>query len=104
MSTKLEYPHLTCDANGKARIGNTRYKVVHLAAEHLHHGWTAEELLRQHPDLRPEEVYAALAYFYDHREALLAEMKSAFSHSVETRPAQGFSREELLSRKPLKQD
>ena len=55
MSTATHYPHLTLE-DGVARIGNTRYKVLHLASEHYHHGWTAEELLRQHTDLRPEEV------------------------------------------------
>jgi uncharacterized protein (DUF433 family) len=59
------YPHLTIDGNGTARIGKTCYKVIHLAADHLQHGWTAEELLRQHPDLRPGEVYSALTCFYD---------------------------------------
>lgn len=56
---------LAINDDGSARIGATRYKVIQLAAEHFHHGWTAEELMRQHPDLRPEEVYAALMYFYD---------------------------------------
>ena len=65
MSTAADYPHLNVE-NGTARVAGTRYTVLHLAAEHYHYGWTAEELLRQHPDLRPEEVYAALTYFYDH--------------------------------------
>src|SRR5438105_4137163 len=65
MSTQAHYPHLTIDADGVARIAATRYKVIHLAAEHYQHGWTAEELLRQHPDLHPEQVYAAVTYFYD---------------------------------------
>jgi len=99
MSTCIVYPHLTTDVNGQARIGKTRYKVVHLAAEHYQHGWTAEELLRQHPDLRPEEVYAALTYFYDHREAMVAEMKDSLAVVETNRPAQPFSRDELLRRK-----
>ena len=36
------------------RIGETRYKIILLAGEHYHYGWSGEELLRQHPDLRPE--------------------------------------------------
>ena len=55
MST-VSYPHILIDDDGTARIGQTRYKVIHLAAEHYHYGWSADELLRQHPDLRPEEV------------------------------------------------
>jgi uncharacterized protein (DUF433 family) len=91
------YPHLTFDPDGSARIGDTRYKVKHLAAEHYQHGWTAEELMRQHPDLRAEEVYAALAYFYDNRAALIAEMKAAPSPP----PGEQVSRDELLARQSV---
>jgi hypothetical protein len=62
MSTAFQHPHLTIAEDGSIRIGKSRYKVLHLAGEHYHYGWTAEELLRQHPDLRPEQVYSALAY------------------------------------------
>jgi uncharacterized protein (DUF433 family) len=103
MSTTPSYPHLTKDASGVVRIGHTRYKVVHLAAEHYHHGWTAEELLRQHPDLRPEQVYAALTYFYDHYETMVAEMQaSAQSHGGVTN-APPFSRDELMRRMAARQ-
>lgn len=98
MSTQAHYPHLTIDADGTARIGATRYKVIHLAAEHYQHGWTAEELLRQHPDLRPEQIYSALTYFYDHREALVAEMKASLARSEASRTS-SVSRAELLRRK-----
>ena len=84
--SSISYPHITIDEDGTVRVGQTRYKVLHLAAEHYHHGWSAEELLRQHPDLRPEEVYAALTYFYDHHDEMVAGMettaKSVFPDSV----------------------
>ena len=75
MSVVMDYPQISTEAQGIPRIGRTRYKVLHLAAEHYHYSWSAEELLRQHPDLRPEEVYAALTYFYDHYDELVQEMK-----------------------------
>ena len=56
------------------------------------------DLLRQHPDLRPEEVYAALTYFYDHRDAMVAEMKRCMTAADDGRQAQPFSRQELLRR------
>lgn len=99
MSTNAFYPHLTIDDKGRARIGKSRFKVIHLAAEHYQHGWSAEELLRQHPHLKPEEVYAALTYFYDHHDAMVAEMKDSLTAAQANRPVQSFSREELLSRK-----
>jgi uncharacterized protein (DUF433 family) len=99
MSTAAQYPHIVIDAVGIARIDETRYKVAHLAAEHYHHGWTAEELLRQHPDLRPQQVYAALAYFYDHYDELISQMESTAAAAEQARQAHGLSREELLKRK-----
>jgi uncharacterized protein (DUF433 family) len=101
MSTETHYPHLTVDADGTARIGATRYKVIHLASEHYQHGWTAEELLRQHPDLRPEEVYAALTFFYDHHDAMVAQMTESAAAAKATRPGQSLSRDELLRRKSV---
>ncbi len=100
MTTTVLDPHITIDTDGSARIGGTRYKVIHLAAEHFHYGWTAEELLRQHPDLRPEEVYSALAYFYDHRDEMLAEMQTTAERAEAARANQALTREELLARKP----
>ena len=83
------------------RIAETRYQVLHLAAEHNHLGWSAEELLRQHPDLRPEQVYAALGYFYDHHESMLAQMK-AFNERGEARVQnQTLTREQLLPRRSV---
>lgn len=99
MSTEIAYPHLTIDDCGQVKIGTSRYKVIHLAAEHYQHGWTAEEILRQHPDLRPEEVYSALTYFYDHRSEMIAELKSSLSAIQGNPPAQPFSRDELLIRR-----
>jgi uncharacterized protein (DUF433 family) len=98
MTSITNYPHIAVGEEGTARIGQTRYKVIHLATEHYHYGWTAEELLRQHPDLRPEEVYAALTYFYDHREQMVAEMRDVVAESEQFRNPTGFSRSELLAR------
>lgn len=99
MTVRTEYPHLKTESDGTVRIGQSRYKVSHLAAEHYQHGWTAEELMRQHPDLRPEEVYAALAYFYDHHDELVAELKASLSAVETARSGQALSRSELLNRR-----
>jgi hypothetical protein len=73
--------------------------VLHLAAEHYHLGWSAEELLRQHPDLRPEQVYAALGYFYDHSESMLAQMAAFNERGAVRLQNQTLTREELLQRR-----
>jgi uncharacterized protein (DUF433 family) len=98
MSTAIRYPHLTIDDDGTARIEQSRYKVIHLAGEHYHYGWSAEEILRQHPDLRPEQVHAALTYFYDHHDRLVDEMLSIAQTAEAGRLNQKFSRAELIKR------
>ena len=103
MSTILQYPHLSFDADGTARIDRTRYKVIHLAGEHHHHGWSAEEILRQHPDLRPEQVYAALTYFYDHHERLVREMHDTAAAAVRDASQQPITRAELLRRRAARE-
>lgn len=102
MSTLVQYPHLSLDAGGTARINGTRYKVIHLAGEHYHYGWSAEEILRQHPDLRPEQVYAALTYFYDHRDRLVKEMHDTATSAEREAAAQPISRAELLRRQAVR--
>src|SRR5205809_6730246 len=100
MATLATYPHIQVDAAGVARVGGSRYKVSHLAGEHYHYGWSAEELLRQHPDLRPEEVYAALMYFYDHYDELVAKLEEvAKARDGQARSA--LSRDELLKSKKI---
>ena len=99
MSTIVHYPHLSFDADGAARVEGTRYKVIHLAGEHYHYGWSAEEILRQHPVLRPEQVYASLTYFYDHHEQLVKAMHDAATAAEREAAGQPISRAELLKRR-----
>lgn len=99
MATADTYPHLATDSRGRMSIGSTRYTVEHIAAEHHFLGWTAEELLRQHPDLAPAEVYAALAYFHDHHDAVLAAIEATGQWAESQRPPHSISRDELLKRR-----
>src|SRR3954468_6939080 len=103
MSITVQYPHLSFDADGTARLAGSRYKVIHLAGEHYHYGWSAEEILRQHPDLRPEQVYAALTYFYDHHESLVKQMQETAAAAEREALKQPISRAELLSRRAARE-
>ena len=100
MAAATHYPHISIGDDAIARIAQSRYKVIHLAAEHYHYGWSAEEMLRQHPDLRPEEVYAALTYFYDHYTELVEQMEATAERVEALRGRQPLSRAELLRRRP----
>ncbi len=97
----MNYPHIEVDEQGAARVAGSRYKVLHLAGEHYHYGWSAEELLRQHPDLRPEEVYGALTYFYDHYADIVRQLHEAAVRTSAAQSSSPLSRDELLRRKSL---
>lgn len=97
MSITSPYPPLQADESGTMYIRGTRYKVLHLAAEHYVHGWTAEELMRQHPDLVPEQVYAALAFFYEHHAELVTKLNVSKGPQEDVR-FQTLSRDELIER------
>jgi uncharacterized protein (DUF433 family) len=98
MTTGTLYPHLELNSQGAMLISGTRYKASTLAAEHFQHGWTAEELLRQHPDLRPEQVYSVLTWFYDNHAAVVSELTISLQRIERLRDSSSLSRAELLSR------
>lgn len=59
---------------GRPRIDGHRIRVQDVAIEH---GWQAmspEEICHQHPELTLAEVHSALAYYYDHRDEIHAEI------------------------------
>ena len=62
----------TC--GGKPRIAGSRIQVKHLAIMHERQGMTPEEIVSEFPHLTLADVYAALAYYHDHREAMNAEI------------------------------
>ena len=71
----LDYPHIHKAAGEPARLDRLpRIRVAQIVADHLGYGWSAEEIIRQYPYLAPAEVHAALAYYFDHREEIDAEL------------------------------
>jgi uncharacterized protein (DUF433 family) len=61
-------PHLRLDEDRRAWIDDTNVKVIEIALDHLAPGWSAEAIHEQYPELTMAQIYAALAYFYDHQE------------------------------------
>jgi uncharacterized protein (DUF433 family) len=64
------YPHVAVDAAGVPFLAGTTIKVVELVMAQQAYGWSPEELHFQHPDIPLSHIYSALAYYWDHREAL----------------------------------
>jgi uncharacterized protein (DUF433 family) len=62
----------TC--GGKPRIAGSRIQVKHLVIMHERQRMSPEEIVSEFPHLTLADVYAALAYYHDHRETLNAEI------------------------------
>ena len=60
--------HIHLDDRGVAWIDDTNTKVIEIVEEVLAYGWSAEEVHFQHPHLSLAQIYAALAYYYDHQQ------------------------------------
>src|SRR5213593_1030938 len=78
MTTAYLVNHIRLDEGGVAWIDDTRSKVIEVAMDHLAHGWSAEEIHRQHPHLSLAQAHAALAFYYDHQ----AEFDAAVAESL----------------------
>jgi uncharacterized protein (DUF433 family) len=59
---------------GKPHILGHRIKVKHVAVWHERQGLSPAEIVAQHPTITLAQVHAALAYYYDHRAEIEAEI------------------------------
>lgn len=75
MSTATAVPHIHLDSAGRAWVDDTNVKVIEVALDHLAYGWGAETIHENHPNLSLAQVYAALAWYYDHQVEMNAEIE-----------------------------
>lgn len=67
--------HIRLDDNGVAWIDDTHHKVLDVVKDKLAYGWSPEEIALQHyGELSLAQIHAALSYYYDHQDALDAEI------------------------------
>lgn len=59
---------------GKPRIAGHRIRVQDIAVWHEQLGWSPDEIVSHYPQLSLAKVYAALAYYHDHREEIRQQM------------------------------
>ena len=71
----LAYEHVQLDAGGVPFIAGTTMKLVELVMAQLAHGWSPEELHFQHPYLTLGQIHSALAYYWDHKAELDADIE-----------------------------
>jgi uncharacterized protein (DUF433 family) len=89
MSVATGYEHIVLDERGVALIAGTTMKVLELVAETTAYGWSPEELHFQHPYLSMGQIYSALAYYWDHREQIDADLAQRLEKADRLRQASG---------------
>ena len=77
---KTEYEHVVLDEEGVPIIAGTTMKIIEIVLEKTAYGWSPEELHFQHPYLSLGQIYSALAYYWDHKEALDKDIEKRLKH------------------------
>ena len=79
------YQHVVLDSAGVPFIVGSTMKVIELVLDQTAYGWSAEELRFQHPYLSLGQIHSALAYYWDHKDALDADIARRQEHVAELR-------------------
>jgi uncharacterized protein (DUF433 family) len=88
IASHIEITPGTC--GGKPRIAGHRIRVKDVVIWHEHMGESADEIVTKFPQLTHADVYAALAYYFDHRpeiDAELAEDEKYYNEMRKTQPS-----------------
>lgn len=78
MQTILSIDLITTDAevrNGRPCIAGTGLRVTDVAMAHLYHKRTADQIAADY-EIKLAQVHAALAYYYQHKAELDADIRS----------------------------
>lgn len=77
VSSVVTYPHIEKLDGEPARLQRVpRIRVAQIVMDYLAYGWSPDEMCRQHPYLQPAEAYAAMTYYFDHRDEIDHEIEA----------------------------
>jgi uncharacterized protein (DUF433 family) len=82
---ETRYEHIVLSDSGTPTIVGSTMKVIELVREHQAYGWSVEELYFQHPYLSLGQIHSALAYYWDHKDELDADMmrRQTIAHTIQ---------------------
>jgi uncharacterized protein (DUF433 family) len=83
MTKKTEYKHIILNENQIPIIEGTTLKVVEIIMAKTAYGWSPEEIHFQHPYLTMSQIYAALAYYWEHQAELDADIEQTENYAEE---------------------
>jgi uncharacterized protein (DUF433 family) len=88
--------HIEVDESGNARVAGTRSRVINIVLDTLN-GLTPAQIHEAYPPLSLAQIHAALAYYYDHKAQLDAEIEEELCDVDSLRRQSGQpSRDEVL--------
>ena len=87
--TTTSYEHIRLDENDVPFIAGTTMKVVELVMAQKAYGWSPEELHFQHPYLTMSQIHSALAYYWEHKETLAADIERRMAFAEKSRQEAG---------------
>ncbi|HBE29970.1 MAG TPA: hypothetical protein DD990_01120 [Cyanobacteria bacterium UBA11368] len=73
--TVTEYKYIQLDERNVPFIEGTSMKIVELIASVKAYGWSPEELLQSYPHLTLSKIYSALAYYWDRKAEIDADIE-----------------------------
>ena len=88
---EVDYKHVVLDGKGVPVIAGTTIKVVELVSEKIAYGWSPEELCVNHPYLTLGQIHSALAYYWDHKQTLDADIERRLQWAEQSRQEAGES-------------
>lgn len=89
--TTTEYKYVELDDRNIPIVAGTTMKVIELVTGQIAYGWSPEELHFQHPYLTMSQIYSALAYYWDHKEELDADIQQREEYAANLRKQAGES-------------
>jgi uncharacterized protein (DUF433 family) len=91
MTTATKYKHILLSDRDIPFIEDTSMKVVELITSVKAYGWSPEELHFQYPHISMSKIYSALAYYWDNKEEIDADIKQRFKYAEKLRIEAGES-------------
>jgi len=86
-----DYKFILTDENEIPFIEGTSMKVVELVTSIQAYGWSPEELHFQYPHLSMSQIYSALAYYWEHKQEIDADVQRRFEYAEKLRLEAGIS-------------
>lgn len=83
-----EYTHIQLNAQNVPIVAGTTLKVVEMVVAQQAYGWSPEEIHFQHPYLSMSQIHSALAYYWDHKLELDADIEARFQYAETLRRQQ----------------